>query len=571
MTPVSRRQVLAAGTLGALAVGAGGAVTHLGLLGRVAGAAPRPVPSPLPRLTPATGGAVAALPGPLPSGPLPGDPVRRAVYPVALENARVGTPAWDVRGDGYPAVEGYLSTTSAAPGDPVTLHLGRGPDWQGDGRVTVEWYRLGWYGGAGGRLVRTDQIDAVADAPTPTPDPATGIIEAGWGPALQFSIGSDWTSGMYLVVLRPRAGNPGYVPLVVRPAAGSADPAPVLFVSAATTWQAYNAWGGKSLYDSHSAGPVMPWGSHRAAVASFERPYRSDQGAGLLFNWELQFVRWQERRLRDVEYASDVDLQLHPEVLDGRRLILLVGHHEYWSGPMRAAVEAAVAAGTNVAFLGANDMYWQVRLEPSASGDAARRVTCYRLARFDPVAATTPSLATVHWRDPLLGRPEAALIGQMYAHIVKRPADWVVENGGHWIYAGTGLRTGDRLTNLVGQEFDSVGAGATPANVQLIARSPVVPNRPGALPDVHTATVYQAPSGATVLSAGTFQWSWALDSFGGRSYLGVRTPTDKRVEIMTANLLTRLGDGPLVGAEQPPTPGAPSPGRRDATRRPPFW
>jgi hypothetical protein len=82
----------------------------------------------------------------------------------------------------------------------------------------------------------------------------------------------------------------------------------------------------------------------------------------------------------------------------------------------------------------------------------------------------------------------------------------------------------------------------------ILARSPIdavigTDQRVGrfASPAIHNATMYTATSGATVFAAGTFQWSWALDEFGDRSYRGVATPYDGRVVRMTQNLFARLG------------------------------
>jgi hypothetical protein len=483
--------------------------------------------------------ARSAPPAPAPS-PFLAPPItqRRAAHPVARENARPGTPDWWAGADGSAAAEGYLSAASVAPGERATLHVA------GAARtVDVAWYRLGWYGGAGGRLVRRERL-RVAPARPLSPPSSLGLVEAGWPAAAELAIDAGWTSGMYLAVLEAGYGDVGYVPFVVRPPADAspADRAPVLVVNAATTWQAYNCWGGKSLYTYNSSGVPMPWGAQQAAQVSFDRPHVLDQGAGLLFYWELQFVRWCERQGRDVEYAADVDLVLHPEVFEGRRLVVFQGHHEYWSRGMREALEALIAGGTNVCFLSANELYWQVRLDDSPLG-AARRVTCYK-GGPDPLQRTDPRLTTTLWRNPPVREPEAALVGQMYAHVVARPADWRVVNAGHWLYEHTGLRNGDALVNLVGQEYDTFHPTLAPPGTILLAHSPVTPDHVDPdTPPFHTATMYVAPSGATVFAAGTFQWSWALDDFGRRTWAGIRTPLDRRVGIMTANLLNRLGDG----------------------------
>src|SRR5207344_1947112 len=221
----------------------------------------------------------------------------------------------------------------------------------------------------------------------------------------------------------------------------------------------------------------------------------------------------------DVDYCADADLELRPDLVRGRRLILFVGHHEYWSRPMRATLEAAIASGTSVAFLSADELAWQVRLAASPVG-AGRRVVCWKSRFRDPITATQPALTTCRWRERPVDDPEATLIGQMYGHVVARVADWVVASSGHWLYAGTGLRDGDRITNLVGQEYDTFFPLLAPPGTTILARSPVVAKlraeAASALPRqqplddrLHTATIYTAESGATVFAPGTFQWSWA--------------------------------------------------------------
>ena len=219
------------------------------------------------------------------------------------------------------------------------------------------------------------------------------------------TIPEEWVTGYYVAVLRPSGGNPSYVPLIVRPSKGGR--APVLILGAVTTWQAYNWWGGKSLYPGSSVAGITASGTRAAATVSFDRPHSQGRGSGQMLRYEYQFVRWAEREARDVEYASDLDLVRHPELLRGRRLIVLPGHPEYWSREMRDALQAQVDAGVNVAFLCANEIYWQVRFDASPLGDL-RNVTCYRYAERDPVAKTHPERATIRWRH--LGLPEVGAV-----------------------------------------------------------------------------------------------------------------------------------------------------------------
>jgi hypothetical protein len=468
---------------------------------------------------------------------------------VAGENRLSGDARWDPGSEpGRPIAEGFLSATSAAPGDQLDLHLASPVD------VDVDWYRLGWYGGLGGRLVRSDRRVPAAPAGPPAIDATTGRIEATGGRILTIRVDPGWPSGAYVAILRPLDGSPpGAAPFTVLPAP-SAPRAGVLFVQASTTSQAYNLWGGADLYGGPKG--IVVSGEHgrrvrRAIQVSFDRPYLVRRGLGLMPRWELNFIRWQEREDRDADYCADVDLELRPDLAKGRRLILFVGHHEYWSRPMRATLETAIAAGTNVAFLSADQLAWQVRFEASPVG-AGRRVVCWKSRTRDPITTTAPALTTCRWREPPLDDPEATVVGQMYGHVVARVADWVVANAGHWLYDGTGLRDGDRITNLVGQEYDTFYPSLAPPGTTILARSPVeaklqaetaaaVPNQQPLDERVHTATLYTAESGATVFAAGTFQWSWALDPIGDRSWRGVVTPLDPRVARMTRNLLDRLG------------------------------
>lgn len=464
----------------------------------------------------------------------------------ARENQRTGTDGWVLSLEGKGGAEGYFDDVSVAPGGHIGLHIRSSKPM-----VNVSIVRLGWYGALGGRLVARWKNVAVASQPEPRLDSKTGMIVAGWSTALTIPIPDDWVSGLYLAVLQPPDGEAQYASFVVREPVPTA---PILFVSPVTTHEAYNNWGGKSLYPDQSKGAATVTGGAQAAVVSFDRPFSDFRGAGRVLHWEYPFVRWMEGHGYDVAYATDVDLQRDPSIVQGRKLILFVGHPEYWSRGMRSTLEAAVAAGTNVAFFSANEIYWRVRLG-GAGGVAGglREVTCYRRAALDPLAAVDPQNVTTKWRDPPVAEPEAAVIGEMFAHTVKASGDFVVAAPDHWIYAGTGVRAGDRFTNLIGSEYDRVFPEFAPPGLTILASSPVDANL-GRLPEVYgtpapsqpgdtvqNATIYTARSGATVFAAGTMQWAWALDSWGDPQFNGARTPVDPRVQQITANILDRLG------------------------------
>ena len=124
------------------------------------------------------------------------------------------------------------------------------------------------------------------------------------------------------------------------------------------TYNAYNNWGGSSLYGYHGRAKLQ------GNQVSFNRP-----PCTIFNNWEAPFVTWAESNGYELEYASNMDLELRPEILKNYRLILSVGHDEYWSAPMRDSLEKFIAEGGNAAFFSGNSVCWQVRW------DAANRAT----------------------------------------------------------------------------------------------------------------------------------------------------------------------------------------------------
>ena len=237
--------------------------------------------------------------------------------------------------------------------------------------MSVGVFRLGWYGGTGARLVARWKDLSVAPQPEPTVDASTGLIVARWSTLLRITIPEDWVSGIYIAELYPRTGNAEYTTFIVRE---PTPQAPILWLSPVTTHEAYNNWGGKSLYHDNSSGAVTLAGDTRAVAVSFDRPYAEYRGAGRVLRWEYPFLRWMEGAGYDVGYAADLDLARNPGIVAGRKLIVIVGHPEYWSAGMRSTLEAAIAAGTNVAFFSSNEMYWQVnsttrdRTRPQSGG-----------------------------------------------------------------------------------------------------------------------------------------------------------------------------------------------------------
>src|SRR6266536_3252046 len=225
---------------------------------------------------------------------------------VAAENRRPGTAAWHItrRGPSH-AIEGYADRVSASAGDAVTVYVSTTARW-----LHVEAYRMGWYGGARGRLLwRSGRVRGRRQA-DPSLWPGTNMVQARWVPSLTFRVGDRWPPGAYLLKL-VAPGAQRYVPLTVT------DPSshdPLVVMDAVTTWQAYNDWAGRNLY----WGPFMEVGT-RSRVVSFDRPYARGDGASDFLHGELPLISLLEQGGLDATYWTDIDLHQHPELLRRQR------------------------------------------------------------------------------------------------------------------------------------------------------------------------------------------------------------------------------------------------------------
>lgn len=476
--------------------------------------------------------------------------------PVAAENARPGSADWALAAPARAReIEGYASATSVNRGDTIELYVHtRAPSFE------LEVFRVGWYQGLGARRVFGPLALAGTEQPMPAMDAASGLVDCAWTRPFVLRTrdaadGSAWTSGVYLARLSAAADADArraqsYILFVVRDDGRAAD---VLFQLSVTTYQAYNAWGGKSLYHWGSSG------GQRASKVSFNRPYAANpqnpaaaagMGAGeFLCNlqphpdtyrvsnagWDVNMLRWLEREGVDVAYSTNLDTHRRSPARARHKAWLSVGHDEYWTREMRDHVEAARDGGVHLGFFSANSAYWQVRLEPSAaSGTPDRVMVCHKKARHDPVAER--ALATDKWRSETVGRAEEALIGVMYT-ADPVDADIVVSRARHWVFEGTGLADGAALPGLLGYEVDS-SQGAGPAKLELLACSPwttlTEPKRSG----VAHMSVYTAASGAIVFATGSIQWAWGLDDY---NVPALRTSRLSRAaQQITRNVLARF-------------------------------
>ena len=439
------------------------------------------------------------------------------------ENSLAGTPGWLGPAAPWRTAEVFASATDALPGDRVDLHVSTAP--AASYRVLV--YRLGWYGGVGARQVACLPSCDGAEVGAPQPDGMQtdhGIV-APWPVSDTLAVDPTWVSGYYLIRVLlldgPARGTSATTYLIVN----SPTPTTMLVQVPTNTWQAYNSWGGRSLYD-------FPGLQRRDSSASYDRPYAHDgpgnQGPD---GWELPFVRFVERTGYDVSYQSDVYTDAHPESLREHRLVVVPGHSEYWTKTMRDGFESARDAyRVNLAFLGANAAYWQVRLQ-----DGGRTVFTYK-SMLDP--EPVDRLKTAMFRE--VGRRECELMGiqhQGASPLYWPPGDYTVTDAAAtdpW-FVGTGFRPGDTVRNVVSVESDSIPGTETAAASCGHSLTVLFHREHGGDKDGNADAIrYTNFNGATVFASGSLQFAWGLDDLGspGRA--------DPRLQVFMKNALDAM-------------------------------
>jgi N,N-dimethylformamidase beta subunit-like protein len=417
------------------------------------------------------------------------------------------------------SLEGYTSATSVAQGATIDFHVNNMP---AAGNTTVQlvidrFAPLGSFS-------FTDDFPALSH-PTPSDAYAVGC---GWPSAYAFEVPATWPSGYYRATLTNTSGEATAIPFVVR-ASEPGSGAPVLFCVPVTTFQAYNSWGGKSLYLNEAP--------ERSKKVSFQRPGGSGPGN------ELALAQWLANNSIDVEFCTSVDLHSDGMLLCNYKLLISSGHDEYWSKEMRDHVEAFIAAGGNVAFFSGNTCWWQVRFE-----DDNRTLICYRDALEDPLAGVDNQRVTVQWHAAPVNRPENTMTGVSYRKGAGcwideswRSASYTVNFPDHWVFEGTGLSFGATFgAGSVGHETDGAELqlegsvmratcrDGTPPSFVVLAWADLSHWRAKGQGGLATMGVYCA--GGTVFTAGTMQWADKLDG------------TSPAVECITRNVIGRLSD-----------------------------
>jgi hypothetical protein len=459
-------------------------------------------------------------------------------FDIAAENAKPGTTEWKIAPTAVGvarAVEGYTDKASVTSGESFRLFVSTtAPEF------TATAYRFGYYGGTGARQIwQSAPLPGQVQA-APAFETATKTVECHWKPSLTVDT-AGWREGHYLIKLVAVGGSgQRYVPITVR----STDTAGrVILVTGITTWQAYNGWGGYSLYGG-------PGGhSQRSRAVSFDRPYddyNAHDGNGLFFQFDQGMVTFAEQHALPVAYETDLELEASPGLFKNAAAVVLDGHDEYYSLQMRDTLTAARDAGTNLAFLGANAVYRHIRWAPTDLGND-RLIICYKEAATDPMYGTNTLLTTQNWRDSPNPRPENTLTGAYY-QCNPVNASYVVYDPANWIFNGTGAKQGSSFPGLIYPEYDRVvDIATTPHPIEVLSHSPLACSGHASFQE---SAYYTVKSGAGVFDAGTMQWVCAL---GTQCFPVALTPAGQAfVRTATLNLLTAFAQGP-AGKVHPAT------------------
>lgn len=462
---------------------------------------------------------------------------------ITRENAKPGTRDWQLtytRVDPAtkyrcPWIEGFVSQSTAAAGDELQLFVSTNPAAE----FQVDIFRLGYYGGLGARRIQTLGPFAGKTQPDPPVGPHR-LRECHWESATTIKIAADWPSGVYLgkLSLAGTGRYQSYVVFIVR----DDRPADIVFQCSDHTWQAYNRWPDNySLYDDG----VTQWSLGGETRVSFDRPYGKycqvvdaplSQGSGEFLLWEFPFAFWLEQHGYDVSYVGNSDVHRSADSITRGRVLLSVGHDEYWSLEQYAHVKQAIEKGLSVGFFSGNTCAFVTPVSPSSAGTPRRVIT--RAGRYGGLMEVEKGRMGPFSID---GPNENLLIGARTISPFNGSGDWIVSRPDHWLFAKTGMKQGEGIAGLVGWEFH--GDPAKIPGLLVVAEGETLNG--GGKPAHWTATVYPGPKDNWVFNASTIYWAQGLSSPPGHvlpfAHYGRPHGPDPRVQQITRNFLAKCG------------------------------
>ena len=427
-------------------------------------------------------------------------------------------------------VWGYVDRHSVLPSQTFDLMLSAAPG-AGSLRGHIEFYRV------------------VGDANGARPTWTSGEIEIGEQPVNRTAatVGPNWP--VSLAAIDPRTWQPGYYAAdFVEQSTGLRNTrvaciivsnpersGRILLKLGVNTYQAYNPWGGHSLY------PVGDDDRTGGFMVSFDRPTPAS-----FFEYDAYLASWLEalgqRNGFSIDYAANFDVHRDPSMLQGYGLVVCGAHDEYWSKEEFDAFEERISVrGQNTIFFGANAAYWQVRYgdlnRPADDRDHGRQLITYKSLR-DPIVRRETKLdrlllATARFRDAAR-RPETMLIGVGYqdwfpfAESGEPRVPYHVETIDPELFEGTGYKKGDVAADVVGYEWDNRDPEGDGRRLWDKDRSRIAQLPAGQIKVLFSgapkgatgktgraeAVIFRSAAGARVFSSGSIRWAWGLGKPG---------------------------------------------------------
>jgi methionine-rich copper-binding protein CopC len=497
------------------------------------------------------------------------------INPIPCENAQLGTDPSisNIAGGDSTSVLGFATDISVNHGGTISFKISTTSK-----SYTIAIFRIGYYQGLGARQVATVTPNSVVKQPACLTVSATGLIDCGnWSVSATWTVPQSAVSGIYYALLTDNLSNLSHIPFIVRNDSSTSD---IVFKTNDTTWEAYNDYGGNSLYygnTSSGCGASGQYSCGRAYKVSYNRPFNlENQGGGYgtsNYVWyaEYPMVRWLEANGYNVGYISSIDTERAPALLRNHKVILSAGHDEYWSAGERTALQNAASAGVNIVSLAGNTSFWKTRWESSVDGSntAYRTMVSYKETVDNQVEdPLDPPTWTGTWRDPRFsppadgGRPENALLGTFFAvnrgsaaPVITAPFARLRLWRDTSVASLTGSQTATLGAQTIGYEWDvDSDNGFRPAGLfDAAATSVSVPEllqdygntySPGTA--IWAPTLYRAAGGGLVFSAGTVQWAWGLDvNHDTDPDTGPTTP-DVTMEQATVNILADMSAQPAT-------------------------